>query len=397
MGKAQQLFSSPPPLPLQRKRLLLVTLLFLTWSITFTILSDDNPPPIKPTPNSDWLPTRKLTCTDSFWDGPAKCGLDGVNCVDNHPPNTLQAFQCPANCASTREGHIPGPNPHLAGPYELRNQPLVIGGPIYRGDSFICPAAVHAGVIDDSTGGCGVVKFIGWTNSFPAVPGAGGAPDSLEVKTYFPVSYRFTIESDEMACPATKGDGSWALPYVSAAHTALVWRASSASTVRTIWSLAVLYAHLKLRLGQGFRKDWVYPADVSVASLSTPPAIQVEEKGAGAGAPIPQILEPVIFMDSISNITFKWATESVPSDVEGISMLVDDVERARRYLGDKKNRNQLREKEEADSFFWQRTPQAFVDYIRFGYIKDGKVVKYSPAGVWLVNGTWTGIPELPLR
>lgn len=102
-------------------------------------------------------------------------------------------------------------------------------------------------------------------------------------------------------------------------------------------------------------------------------------------APIPNILEPEIYgqtlHNSVSNITFKWATP--PPGMEGISMLVDDVERDRVYFGDGHGK---------DSFFWKRGPQAFVDYIRFGYVKDGTVLKYSPAGTWELDDTWTGIP-----
>lgn len=297
--------------------------------------------------------------------------MDGAKCEPFS--NRLVAFQCPSNCI--RDGVVAG-KPHRVGGQEILGKPLVIGGPIYRGDSYICPSAVHAGVVDDATGGCGVVKFMGMTNSFSS----SGIYDveSIDVQTYFPMSFKFTLESEEMACPESK-DVSWALPYVSAAHTALIWRTTSSGTVRTIWSLAVMYAHLSLRQGAG---KWMHPW--------SSPSRSLEVSEVDKNAPIPQILEPVIFMDSISNITFKWATP-IPSDVEGISMLIDDVERARRYIG-KGVKNVLREGEDADSFFWQRTPQAFVDYIRFGYIKGGKVLKYSKPGVWFTNGTWTGLP-----
>lgn len=298
--------------------------------------------------------------------------MDGAKCEPFS--SRFAAFQCPANCV--RDGVVTGP-PHLVGDREILGQPLVIGGPIYRGDSYICPTAVHAGVIDDATGGCGVAKFMGMTNSFPGH--FMNDVESIDVQTYFPLTFRFTIESEDIACPAPRQDTKWALPFVSAAHTALVWRTTRSTAVRTVWSMVVIYAHLRLHqdaAGQSIR--W--------ASSSS-------SSNAAAEVPIPEILEPVIFMDSISNATFKWATP-VPKDAEGISMWVDDVERARRYFGEGA-KNVLREGEQADSFFWQRTPQAFVDYIRFGYIKDGKVTKYSQPGIWFTNGTWTGIPPEP--
>lgn len=353
-----------------RRRTSITAVLFLTWSLSFTLVSHDSAPPIRATTTSstpEWLPVQKLSCTDSFW-VPEKCGLNGENCqpLANH----FTAFHCPANCV--RDGIISG-QPHLAGPSEILGKPLVIGGPIYRGDSYICPTAVHAGVVDDATGGCGVAKFMGMTNSFPGSLGHE-AIESVDVQTYFPLTFRFTIESEELGCPAPARDTKWALPVVSAAHTALVWKATRSSSVRTLWALAVMYAHLRLREGAGRQGG-------STSFLQQPVAL--------VDVPVPEILEPVIFMDTISNATFRWATP-VPEEVEGISMWVDDVERSRRYFGDEA-KNVLGEGETVDSFLWRRTPQAFVDYIRFGYIKGGKVMKYSQPGVWYTNGTWTGI------
>lgn len=360
------------PLLPRRLRLTFVAILFISWSFFFSLLSSERVPFIMPSGTDEWLPVRKLTCTDTFWD-PAKCGMDGINCDQTYGRHV--AFQCPANCL--RDGVVKG-KPHLAGSHEITNQPLVIGGPIYRGDSYICPAAIHAGVSDESQGGCGVAKYMGMTNSFSS--SYIYDVESIDVQTYFPLTFRFTVESEDMACPPAR-DSSWTLPYVSAAHTALLWRTSGSRTTRTIWALVVAYGHLSVR-----EAPWRWwPAWSSVPASAAPEDVMGRQE-----VPFPKILEPEIHMDSISNITFKWA-EPVPSDVDGISMLVDDVERARRFFG-KNARNKLREGETATTFFWQRTPQAFVDFIRFGYIKNGKVLKYSQPGIWFTNGTWTGIP-----
>lgn len=372
------------PLPSGRRKIIILAVLGLTWSLAFTTLSHDGLPPIQAqttsSSTSEWLPVKKLSCTDTFW-VPDDCGLDGVNCKSQ--ANNFAAFHCPANCV--RDGVVTG-KPHLAGDKEITGQPVVIGGPIYRGDSYICPTAAHAGVIDDATGGCGVVKFMGMTNSFPGY--FMNDIESIEVETYFPLTFRFTVESDDLACPAPRQDTKWALPFVSAAHTALVWRSSQSSTVRTLWSLAVIYAHLRVRQdAAGSRMS-----SLSSSTTTAPGSSVVKDD---LEVPIPEILEPEIAMGTISNATFKWATP-VPEGVEGISMWVDDVERKRRYFGSEgAKKNVLGEEETADSFLWQRTPQAFVDYIRFGYIKDGKVLKWSQPGVWYTNGTWTGIPSEP--
>lgn len=358
----------------RRLRVTIVGLLFLTWSLTFTTLSNDKLPLVKPTPSSDWTQVRKLTCTDTFWN-PDTCGMDGVNCEPFS--GQLVPFQCPSNCL--RDGVVTG-KPHLVGGQEITGQPLVIGGPIYRGDSYICPAAVHAGVVADADGGCGVARYMGMTNSFSS--SYMYDVESLDVQTYFPMTFRFTVESEDMACPHVT-DASWALPYVSAVHTALVWRTTGSKTTRSLWALAVTYGHLSLRPGaRRWVRSWVSPPSTAPA-----PAARVPD----GDVPTPQVLEPVIFQDSISNITFQWATP-IPEGVEGISMMVDDVERARRFFGKGAKNNQLKDGEDKDSFFWQRTPQAFVDYIRFGYIKNGRVLKYSQPGTWFTNGTWSGIP-----
>lgn len=357
-------------IPTRRRNLVYVALLGLAWAMAFMVLSDDSLPPIRSESTSEILPVRKLSCADSFWD-PEECGIEGVNCEpfsDHHV-----AFHCPANCL--RDGAVTG-KPHLAGGQEVLNKPLVIGGPIYRGDSYICPAAIHAGAVDGAKGGCGVAKLMGMTNSFSSTDMYG--VESVDVQTYFPKTFRFTIESDDMECPAERNTKS-VLPYVSAVSSALVFRATSSTAIRAAWALAVMYAHLSLSRGPTGGDS-----NTSSRSSTTAPGRGVDEK-----IHIPVILEPVIFMDSVSNITFTWATP-VPDDVDGISMLVDDVERARRFFRGA-GKNDLKEGEDDKSFFWQRTPQAFVDYVRFGYVKDGKVLKYSKPGIWFTNGTWTGI------
>ena len=52
---------------------------------------------------------------------------------------------------------------------------VVIGGsndtatdPVYRADSFICQAAIHAGVVSNTHGGCGVALLKGAHQNFTA-------------------------------------------------------------------------------------------------------------------------------------------------------------------------------------------------------------------------------------
>ena len=139
---------------------------------------------------------RHLDCVDVLWRRNNECGLDGVDCRP-FGPNESFAFRCPANCAGVRVL-----NPHHVGPVDVNYRPLVIGGdPVYRGDSFVCGAAVHAGVVDDAKGGCGVVNLVGTYYSYFASERNGIA--SIGFDSYFPLS--FTVEKDETRVSCPKG------------------------------------------------------------------------------------------------------------------------------------------------------------------------------------------------
>lgn len=354
----------------ERNKFVIGAILFLSWAFIFLSFSNSANPPLLEPSSSRQLSVRNFSCTDSFWPSAEQCGKGGVNCV----PDTsgqfeakVLAFRCPANCVRDA-APAPGAAPHLVGDMEVTKRPVVIGGPIYRGDSDFCAAAVHTGVLDDARGGCGVVKRMGQTNSFPSSDMYG--VESLAVKTYFPLTFNFPTTNEEIAgrCPEAT-DRSWALPWVSIGHTVVFFQVTSSTGGRAAWLASVATGHL-LRWRSG-----------SAASAPSVPA----RNPVSEPVPVPTILEPQIYKQtldlSVANITFKWATPTPPG-VEGISMLVDDVERDRVYFNDAK---------EKDTFFWERGPQAFVDYIRFGYVKNGEVLKYSSAGTWLLDDSWTGI------
>ena len=118
------------------------------------------------------------------------CGLNGDACrpfTDAGFP-----FRCRAGCAAMEIS-----TPHAVGARDVNFAPLVIGGgmsnasvePVYRADSFVCQAAIHAGAIADATGGCGVALLRGARADFPAAARHGIA--STGVRTPFPKSYAF--------------------------------------------------------------------------------------------------------------------------------------------------------------------------------------------------------------
>ncbi|KAL9060922.1 MAG: hypothetical protein Q9162_000366 [Coniocarpon cinnabarinum] len=97
------------------------------------------------------------------------------------------------------------------------------------------------------------------------------------------------------------------------------------------------------------------------------------------GSALPNITAPLI--GASSNITFFW--DPIPSDFDGISILVNDVERFRSYVYDG-----------SSNFTWTRTaPSDDPEYFRFGYMSGASSGDYTMAGTWHSNGTWTQYPD----
>ena len=148
------------------------------------------------------------------------CGLDGIDCQPF--ANSSFAFRCPASCTSEE-----ALNPRYVGVQEVIYETLVVGGPsddtisgdasdfMYRGDSFICPAAIHAGVISNAEGGCGVVSLIGQKSNYPSVTRNGIS--SIGFDSSFPSSFTFAQRSS-VPCR----DLEWQLLAVSVVYTTLL-------------------------------------------------------------------------------------------------------------------------------------------------------------------------------
>ncbi len=117
---------------------------------------------LKATYIQHWGEPGKVGCGDTFWLLGNQCGFDGNDC---RPFNGSGfAFGCPASGARYEVLNI-----CALGNQESIYQTLVVSGPandrdakpVYCGDSFICSAAIHAGVISNAAGGCGLVQLIG--------------------------------------------------------------------------------------------------------------------------------------------------------------------------------------------------------------------------------------------
>lgn len=201
--------------PKRNQKILLLVVFYICWILSFGLVlhrsafAADIP--------GHGSPVR-IRCTDRFWNDGNGCGLNGDLCRPFE--NTSMPFRCPASCK--REQLL---NPHAVGDQLINYRQLVIGGPTdeeetlenthYRADSFICGAAIHAGFINDASGGCGVVAQIGEKTSYPSVKKRHIT--SVGFDSYFPRSFSF-VPGTSTQCR----DLRWPLLGVSLTFTILL-------------------------------------------------------------------------------------------------------------------------------------------------------------------------------
>jgi hypothetical protein len=166
--------------PISLSLVLLLWLLVFTWFLTAQL-------PLRDGKGNNVI---NLDCTDTLWKRKNQCGIDGINCrpFSNHS----FAFQCPAKC-----GGVQILNPHVVGPLEVNYRPLVIGTGLYRGDSFICGSAIHAGIVNDLKGGAGRITLLGNHDSFASTKRHG--IESLPFDSYFPLAFSVAFDDSFQA------------------------------------------------------------------------------------------------------------------------------------------------------------------------------------------------------
>lgn len=134
------------------------------------------------------LTCRRYNATD--------CGVNGKLCLPFEGQSF--AFRCPSGCAAAILLE-----PHTVGEREYNYRPLVIGGKpstlggrtngLYRGDSSICASALHAGLISNANGGCGILHRSGERDRFEKVTQHG--IESIPFMPHFPISFIFQVPS----------------------------------------------------------------------------------------------------------------------------------------------------------------------------------------------------------
>ncbi|KZW02660.1 hypothetical protein EXIGLDRAFT_816420 [Exidia glandulosa HHB12029] len=132
-------------------------------------------------------PESVISCGAVYWTNEDNCGVNGTLCEPF--TDTSFDFRCPANCKS-----LVLANARPVGTEEVAFVPLVVGGGddkgTYRGDSFICSAAIHAGIVSNSKGGCGTVSLVGTFQNFLSSSAHGVS--STAFPSTFPLSMRFS-------------------------------------------------------------------------------------------------------------------------------------------------------------------------------------------------------------
>lgn len=198
--------------PKRRHRIVLLITFYFCWILTFAMVMQRG---TVATEIEGWGTPANIGCGNTYWWPGNSCGLNGNECRPFSGSGF--AFRCPANC----ENHWVL-NPRAVGAKEALYQPLVVGGPstddsqpIYRGDSFICGSAIHAGIITNAQGGCGVVSLVGMHRNYTS--SKRNNIESLSFDSNFPRSFTFHSASK---CEAK--DARWSLLFVSLTYTILL-------------------------------------------------------------------------------------------------------------------------------------------------------------------------------
>jgi hypothetical protein len=198
--------------PQKKHRLWLFMCYAVAWLLAFCLVMRQG---LKATEIPGYGTPSDISCGTTYWLSGNQCGTDGNDCRPFSDSGF--AFKCPASCGSYQVL-----NPRAVGTQEIVYSTFVIGGPsdstnttFYRGDSFICTAAIHAGVVTDAKGGCGVVSLSGKQSDY--VSSTRNGINSIAFDSDFPLSYTF---GEGIQC--SSADVRWSLLAVTVTFTAVL-------------------------------------------------------------------------------------------------------------------------------------------------------------------------------
>ncbi|KND87645.1 Uncharacterized protein TOPH_07721 [Tolypocladium ophioglossoides CBS 100239] len=221
--------------PTPRRKLVLLAAFLVLWAAAFYLPLRAGTLALADGRTS--APVVNLDCVDALWSRKNGCGLDGIDCQPfRASANASLAFRCPARCASVQVL-----NPRPVGPQEVSYRPLVVGGDgYYRGDSFVCGAAIHAGLVGDGAGGCGRLERVGQRDAFASSMSNG--IESIAFDSYFPLA--FTVSAD----PTIRCSPDLRIPllYISLLFTALFSAFTASPRLQFFVVFAAIFAHVSL-------------------------------------------------------------------------------------------------------------------------------------------------------
>ena len=187
------------------------------------------------------------------------CGLNGNNCrpfLDAAFP-----FRCPGDVARKQIY-----TPRFVGDQEILFKPFVVGGPnndtgeaIYRADSFICQSAVHAGIVSDGRGGCGVALLKGSQKNFTVSSMNGITSHGFD--SHFPKSYSFI---SDLISDCGVVDMRWPLLGVTVAFTTILSIFVSSPAIFFGSLFTMLFIHVGLVSDPPNISDYPFLASVIV-------------------------------------------------------------------------------------------------------------------------------------
>ena len=121
------------------------------------------------------------------------------------------------------------------------------------------------------------------------------------------------------------------------------------------------------------------------ASIVQTPTALGESGGGGEGswwgANAPNV--SAIVGPDVSNITFNWGPMPTDRSIDGVSILINDVERWRGYLDE-----ELYWKHDGVTLDRRRTEEGEPEFFRFAWMNGNNVGRYSKVGLWDEEGVW---------
>ncbi|GAA5911959.1 hypothetical protein JCM8208_002867 [Rhodotorula glutinis] len=186
-----ELYCTAKLMPVQRRRRVITPVFLLAWLLGFAFLVRAS---FFTSSTNEGTPTW-TDSTTSYWDANDGCGINGTSCEPF--ADYSYVFRCPSQVLDTQLL-----NQRTVGIESVIYEPLVVGGGddlgTYRGDSWICAAAIHHGLFGDRKGGCGEVELVGEFTGYVGVERNG--VKSVGFPSSFPRSYRFVEGVDQGGC-----------------------------------------------------------------------------------------------------------------------------------------------------------------------------------------------------